>query len=81
MGEAFYVNRDFEAAITEYMKLVSNYPDSQKTPHGLLKIGYSYLEMGKEEDARKALEDLIKRFPESSAARDAENRLQRETTD
>jgi len=81
MGEAFYVNRDFEAAITEYMKLVSNFPDSQKTPNGLLKIGYSYLEMGKNEDAKKALEDLIKRFPESSAARDAENRLQRSNTE
>ncbi len=77
MAEALYVKRRFNEAITEYMKLVSTYPQSQRVPHSLLKIGYSYFELNQPEDAKKVLQDLIQKYPGTTAASDAETRLKR----
>lgn len=77
MGEAYFVTRRFNEAITEYMKLLTNYPQSQKAPISLLKIGYSYYELKQEAEAKKVLQDLILRYPGTTAAQDAEKRLQR----
>ncbi len=77
LGEAYYVTRQFEPAITEYTKLIQQHPQSQKLTHALLKIGYSYHELGNVEQAKASLEDLRKRHPGTTAARLAEERLQR----
>jgi TolA-binding protein len=61
----------------EYQKLVANYPDSQKLTHSMLKIGYTYYELGQMDQARTVLEDLKTRYPGTTAARLAEERLQR----
>jgi tol-pal system protein YbgF len=75
LGEAHYVNRDFEPALGEYRKLVSGYPDSPKLTQALLKVGYTLQELGRIDEARAALQDLVKRYPGTSAARLAEERL------
>jgi tol-pal system protein YbgF len=75
MAEALYVKRQYEDAIKEYNNLVSNYPESQKVPHGLLKIGYSYQELGKIEEAKLWYTDVRQRFPGSTASRLADDRL------
>ena len=77
MGETYFVTRRFNEAITEYMKLLANYPQSQKAANSLLKIGYSYYELKQDADAKKVLQDLIRRYPGTTAAQDAEKRLQR----
>jgi TolA-binding protein len=73
------VRRHFEPAIIEYEKLIQNYPKSQKLTHALLKIGYSYHELGQIDKAKATLEDLKNRYPDTTAARLAEERLQRIT--
>ena len=75
MAEALYVKRQYEDAIKEYSNLVSNYPESQKVPHGLLKIGYSYQELGKMDEARLWYTDVRQRFPGTTASRLANDRL------
>ncbi|HMM74346.1 MAG TPA: tol-pal system protein YbgF [Gammaproteobacteria bacterium] len=75
LAEAHYAKRDYAAAVTEYEKMLANYPQSRKLSHAMLKIGYSYDSLGKHEEARAVLEDLRKRFPGSAAARLAEERL------
>jgi tol-pal system protein YbgF len=75
MAEALYVKRQYEDAIKEYSILVSNYPESQKVPHGLLKIGYSYQELGKMDEARLWYTDVRQRFPGTTASRLANDRL------
>jgi tol-pal system protein YbgF len=77
MAEALYVTRRYNEAITEYMKLVSTYPQSQRVANSLLKIGYSYFELGQADEAKKILQDLIQKYPGTTAARDAEDRLER----
>lgn len=75
MAEALYVKRQYEDAIKEYSNLVSNYPESQKVPHGLLKIGYSYQELGKADEAKLWYTDVKQRFPGTTASRLANDRL------
>lgn len=75
IGEAYYVTRRFDTAITEYMKVVSAFPQSPKVPNSLLKIGYCYLELGRKDDGQKVLNDLISKYPGTSAAQDAQKRL------
>lgn len=77
LGEANYVTRDFNQAIAEFRKVMSNFASSPKVPDALLKIGYSQYELHQWDQARKTLVDLVKRFPQSSAARLGEKRLER----
>ncbi len=75
LGEAYYVMRQFESALVEYEKLTTTYPDSQKVTHSLLKIGYSYHELGQIDEAKRHLQDLKQRYPGTTAARLAQDRL------
>ena len=75
LGETYYITRRFDAAITEFERLVSLHPSSQKLTHALLKIGYSHDELGREAEAEQVLGDLISRFPQSAAAGLARKRL------
>lgn len=77
LGEAYYVKRQFEPAIEQYQKLVQNYPASKKQSHALLKIAYSYDELGQPEQAVSVLTTLKTQFPGSTAARLADERMQR----
>ncbi len=77
VGEAYYVMRKFEPAIAQYQKLINNYPDSQKQAHARLKIAYSFDELGRSEQAVQMLTQLKQQYPDSSAARLADERLQR----
>lgn len=77
IGESYYVLRQFEPAIAEYQRLLQLFPDSQKYSHAMLKIGYSYYELGQTDLARATLEDLKLNFPTTTAAKLADERIQR----
>ena len=77
LAEAYYLTHRYEPAISEYNKLVGSYPESPKLTQALLKVGYSYHELGKIPEAKAALEDLKLRYPGTTAARLADERLQR----
>ena len=77
LGETYYVRREFEPAVAEYRKLIKAYPQSKKRSHAMLKIGYSFYELGQIDQARAVLEDLCNRYTGSTAARLAEDRIQR----
>ncbi len=75
LGETYYVKREFEPAVVEYRKLIDTYPTSKKRSHAMLKIGYSYHELGQLDQARAVLEDLRNRYAGTTAARLAEERI------
>jgi tol-pal system protein YbgF len=77
LGETYYVKHEFESAISEYTKLVQNHPQSPRLTQALLKIGYSYHELGQDDRAKQSLNDLKKRYPGTTAARLADERLRR----
>jgi tol-pal system protein YbgF len=77
IGEANYVMQKYELAINEYQALLNTYPESQKVSHALLKIGYSYAELGNASDAKKTLNDVKSKYPGTTAARLADERLRK----
>ena len=77
LAETHYVLRDYAAAIEAYQALLGTYPDSQKVSHAWLKIGYSQAELGQDALARATLEKVITRYPGTTVARLAEERLKK----
>lgn len=75
IGEAFYVTRDFESALTAFDRVVKQYPDSQRVPEALLKLGYVQYELGQTERAKQTLNQVIAQYPGSRVAISAETRL------
>ncbi len=77
LGEANYVTRRFDVAETEFQKVLSLHPDSNKVADAMLKLGYTFYELGNWNSARSTLQDVATRFPGTTVARLAENRLQK----
>ena len=77
LAEASYVTRDFDTALVEFGKVLSDHPSSTKVPDALLKSGFIQYEQKKWPEARTSLERVVKEYPLSSAARLAQQRLNR----
>jgi tol-pal system protein YbgF len=76
LGEANYVQRHFERALSEFEKVVKGHPNSPKRGDALLKMGYTYQELGQYDNARAALNEVLNSYPTSTAASLAKKRLQ-----
>jgi tol-pal system protein YbgF len=77
LGEAFYVNRDYQNAITSFQKVMTDWPDSRKAPDALVKVGFTQSAMGRNGDARVTLEEVVRKYPGTEAAQLASERLKR----
>jgi tol-pal system protein YbgF len=77
LAETQYVTRQFPQALEEFSKLVSGFPNSAKVPDALLKMGYIHYEQGDWTAARERLQAVTAGYPDSTAARLANERLQR----
>jgi tol-pal system protein YbgF len=77
LGEAFYVTRQFERALQEFNNLLSQHADSPKATHAELKVGYIHDELGQTEEARRVLKAVVARYPNTTVARLAEERLRK----
>jgi tol-pal system protein YbgF len=77
LGEAYYVTRDFSTALGEFNRVVAEFPESQKVPDAMLKIGYVHYELKQWDQARETLTEVAERVPGTTIARLAEQRLQR----
>lgn len=75
LGETYKVNRDYKAARDAFQKLITNYPDSPKVPDAMLKLGYLELEQNNLVQGRKYLTDVSLRYPGTTAANLADERL------
>jgi len=76
LGEAHYVNRDFEEAKAAFEEVMARYPGSAKGPDAHLKLGFTLQELGQTAGARSTLQEVVKSYPGSPVARLAERRLQ-----
>ncbi len=77
LAESYYVTDRFEDALTQFQTVISRFPRSRKIPDALLKIGYSNYELQRWESARGALQRVQEDYPDTTAARLAEQRLNR----
>lgn len=77
LGEANYQMKRFDQAIVEFKKAISTYPNGPKVADAYLKLGYTYYQAGKWAEARQNLNEVKNRFSGTSAARLAEQQLNR----
>ena len=56
-------------------KLLTTYPDSDKAPDAMLSIASAQETMGDRKGAQKTLEELVTKYPKSSAASSAKQRI------
>lgn len=77
LGETNFVMQKYDNAINEYQALLNSYPNSQKASQAMLKIGYSYAELGNNSDAEKTLNEVKSQYPGTTAARLANDRLRK----
>ena len=68
-------SKDYRGAIASQRQLIATYPDSQKVPDALLNIASAQFELGDAAAARRTLEELIAKYPQSEAAAKARQRL------
>ena len=77
LGEAYYVTRDYDSAVTAFKTVGDRWPDSRKAPDALLKLGYAQYEKKQLPEARATLQLVQKKYPGTDAARLAGERLSR----
>ena len=77
LGEANYVSRDYDTALTEFTKVVEGYPSSPKVAGALLKSGYIYYEKQDWQKARELFDKVKADYPGTTEARLADKRLER----
>jgi tol-pal system protein YbgF len=76
VGECYFFEKKYEAAILEYEKVTKNYPNGNKVPYALLKQGLSFLKLGDKTSAKLLLQEVIKNYPNTNQARIARSSLQ-----
>jgi tol-pal system protein YbgF len=75
IGNAHFARKDYKAAIASQRQLLLAWPDSPKVPDALLNVASAQSELGDSAAARRTLEELIGKFPQSDAAAKAKQRL------
>ena len=68
LGECYYDRKDFTQAVREFRRVVERYPNGNKVPDALLKVGFSYLALGSAEAGKQTLTQLQRSYPRHEAA-------------
>lgn len=77
LAESYYVTAKYGEALKQFQIVIRQYGDSRKVPDALLKMGYCNYELERWQDARAALGRVQSEYSETTAARLAEQRLNR----
>lgn len=77
LGEAHYVNHDYDAAADAFRAVLKKWPDSRKAPDALLKLGYTQFEQKQYAAARATLSDVTRKYPGTDTAKLAADYLRR----
>ena len=66
LGEVFYAKKDFNQAAIEFGEGLKNYPESIKGPDNMLKLGLSFSNLSKINEACNVLIELELKYPDAS---------------
>lgn len=75
VGECFFAQSKFDSASTEYAQVESRFPTGDKVPSSLWKRALCEEKLGHEDASKKALQELVKRYPQAGEAQLARERL------
>ncbi|HKD90723.1 MAG TPA: tol-pal system protein YbgF [Terriglobales bacterium] len=77
LADIEYQQKNYEAAVADYDKVLEQYPSGNKTPTAELKKGFALIELGQRDAGVRELRTLIARYPRSIEATQAQDRLRR----
>lgn len=78
IGNALYSAGKFKEAVTEYQRVISDYPKTDSVPAAYYKLGLTYNQLKQPDEARKAFEAVMQGYqgtPEATLAKQALDRL------
>jgi tol-pal system protein YbgF len=75
IGEIYYREKWYEKAILEYQNVIEKYPKGNKVPAALLKQGLAFSSIGDAANAKLILQELGRKYPNSSEAKVAAEKL------
>jgi tol-pal system protein YbgF len=75
IGECLFSLSRFKEALDSLQSFSATYPASPKLPQALYKVGRCYQELKMNQQARKAFDKVIKQFPRTMEADNAQDRL------
>lgn len=75
IGESRYARHDYPGALEAFQQTAERYPQGNKLPDALLKVGLCLQKMGDEVGARDVLTEVARRFPGTAASATAEEIL------
>ncbi|WP_212637643.1 tol-pal system protein YbgF [Desulfocicer vacuolatum] len=76
IADSYYRENWYEKAILEYQKVIEKYASGNKVPAALLKQGYAFANLGEKGNARLILKELIRKYPGTSEAKIAREKLE-----
>lgn len=75
LGETFLQEDRCREALYEYGKVISDFAKSKVAPNAYLRSGECFKKLKLNNEAKLALDELVKQFPKSDAAKTAKTRL------
>ena len=77
MAELQFRAGNYQQAVTNYDQVLQNFPSGNKAASAQLKKGFALIEMGQKDDGVQELRHLIQRYPKTSEAVQARERLRK----
>jgi tol-pal system protein YbgF len=75
LGEIAYSQRNYDQAVSEYDRVLTNYPKSFKLAPARLKKGMALIEEGQKQAGVRELREVVKRYPGTEEERRARAKL------
>jgi tol-pal system protein YbgF len=77
LAEIQYRQGNFQDAVKSYDQVLQNFPSGNKAAAAQLKKGFALIELGQKDDGITELRHVIQRYPRSSEAVQARDRLRK----
>jgi tol-pal system protein YbgF len=77
LGEMQFKQGNYQAAVQSYDQVLQNFPSGNKAAAAQLRKGFALIELGKQDDGVAELRHLIQRYPRSTEAVQARERLRK----
>lgn len=74
-AEQLFNQKDWKKAILSYQQYRDENPKGKKLAEATYKMGVSFQELGKKDEAKAFFDEVVEKFPKSSVARKAQYRL------
>jgi tol-pal system protein YbgF len=75
IGESRFERKDLAGAVEAFVAVLEKYPEGNKVPDAMFKLGLTYVELGRAEEAKATLRELVATYPRSEPAQKARARL------